>query len=373
MRLLYLGNPNTIHVQRWLRHFAEAGHEVHLAAVNSVRVPGDRFAGVHIHDVSLQHKPTRLAHLLEVVRLRRLIGTIHPDVVHAHYVARYGWLGALASFRPFVLTAWGGDVLPRQGALDMPIARLLTPYALRHADLITADAPDVADICRRLSRPTARLEMITFGADLHRFRPDVPVGPFRERLGIPAGVPVVLSPRIFAPVYNIDTIIEAIPAVVRQFPDVVFVLQNYSSLGNAPYEARLGQLVDQLGVREHVRFVGELAHDDMALLYNVANIVVSVPSSDGVPATFFEAMGCGVPLIVTDLPAYDGLIEHGHTGLRVQARQGAQLADSICALLGDAGLRARIADAATLVVRDKGDFHREMSKVEALYKELAGR
>jgi glycosyltransferase involved in cell wall biosynthesis len=372
MRLLYVGNPNTIHVQRWVRYFVNAGHDVHLVVVNQVRVPPDRLAGVTVHDVSLHYKPTRLAHLLEVPRMRRVIAETRPDIVHAHYVARYGWLAALAGFKPLVLTAWGGDVLPRQGALDTSLARLLTPFTLRQATAITVDAPDVAEICRRASG-SARIETITFGADLNRFRPGLPVDDMRRCLDIPAGARVVLSPRIFAPIYNIDTIIASLPAVVQRHPDVIYVLQNYSSLGNAEYGAALTHLVDRLKMRDHVRFAGELAHEDMAVLYNVADVVVSVPTSDGVPATFFESMGCGVPLVVSDLPAYDGLIVHGETGIRVPARDARALSDALIALLDDPACGRRLAEAAGAVVREKGDFNREMSRVDALYRELTER
>lgn len=373
MRLLYVGNPNSIHVQRWLHYFAEAGHDVHFAVVNPVRVPLDRFAGVRIHDVSLHHKPTRLAHLVEIPRLRRVISTIRPDIVHAHYVSRYGWLAALTGFKPLVITVWGSDLRELDGGNASPLAPVLTPYALRRAAAITVDAPDLRDICARMTTRWSRIETVTFGADLQRFRSGLAVDQMRRRLDIPPGSHVVLSPRIFAPVYNIDTIIESIPAVAERRPNVVFVLQNYSSLGNGAYEDRLVQLVDHLGLATHVRFASELPHDEMALLYNVADVVVSVPTADGVPATFFEAMGCRVPLVVSDLPAYEGLIEHGVTGLRVPVQDARALAGAVLTLLEDPDLRRRIADVAHDVASEKGDFRREMSRVETIYMELAAR
>ena len=371
MRLLYLGNPNTIHVQRWLHHFVRAGHDVHLAAVNPVLVDADRLAGVTVHDLSLHRKPTKLAHLLEVFRVRSLIAELKPDLLHAHYVARYGWLAALTGFRPLVLTAWGSDVQPRPGMQGARIAKVLTPYALRRASVITVDAHDVGDICRRMTRRAVRIETVTFGADLTRFRPGLPVADLRRQLDIPLGAPIVVSPRIFAPLYNIDTIVESIPMVAKQFPDVIYVLQNYSSLGNPSYQQELSELVDKLGVTRHVRFQGEMAHSEMALLYNLGDVVVSVPASDGVPATFFEAMGCEVPLVVSDLPAYDPLIADGRTGLRVQPGSASEVARAINTLLASAETRRQIAQAAACVARAHGDFEHEMSKVGALYHELA--
>jgi glycosyltransferase involved in cell wall biosynthesis len=305
--------------------------------------------------------------------MRRVIAAIRPDIVHAHYVARYGWLAALTGFRPLVVTVWGSDLRDPEGGHASSLAPLLTPYTLRRAAAITVDAPDLRELCTRMATRWARIETVTFGADFQRFRTGLAVDQLRRRLDIAPGAPVVVSPRIFAPVYNIDTIIESIPAVTERHPDVVFVLQNYSTLANVAYEERLVRLVERLKLAKHVRFANELPHDEMALLYNVANVVVSVPTADGVPATFFEAMGCRAPLVVSDLPAYDGLIQHGVTGLRVPVKNARAVAEAVLTLLDDADFARRMAEAAHAVGREKGDFSREMSRVEAIYVELAAR
>lgn len=36
---------------------------------------------------------------------------MEPDILHAHYVTNYGLFGALCNFNPFVITAWGSDIL----------------------------------------------------------------------------------------------------------------------------------------------------------------------------------------------------------------------------------------------------------------------
>ena len=111
MRICYLADAESIHVQRWADYFAQRGHEVHLIS----------FKHSNIHN-TIPHFLRRLPFRLEVVSLllnslpvffqiKRLLQKIKPDIIHAHYVWEYGIAGALTRFQPFVISAWGSDVL----------------------------------------------------------------------------------------------------------------------------------------------------------------------------------------------------------------------------------------------------------------------
>jgi len=49
-------------------------------------------------------------YILAAPRVRRLLGRIKPDIVHAHYATGYGLLGSLAASSPYVLSVWGSDI-----------------------------------------------------------------------------------------------------------------------------------------------------------------------------------------------------------------------------------------------------------------------
>ena len=148
MRLCFIGNPDSIHTQRWVGHFAQTGHETHL--VNLGPQPGRKFdwPGPQHHNLPappLAPVPGLRGVIMLIARRRALaalLKQIQPDILHAHSVADPGWFAALSGFHPFVLTAWGSDVLLglRQGPW---LPRWLTRNALRHADLLTADPRSV--------------------------------------------------------------------------------------------------------------------------------------------------------------------------------------------------------------------------------------
>ena len=173
MRLCFVGNPGSIHTQRWVGHFAEAGHQVHL--VNLGPQLGRKFdwPGPQHHNLPAQPGvpvPGLRGVLMLTARRRALaalLEQIQPDILHAHAIVDPAWFAALSGFHPLVLTAWGSDVL--LGLQQAPwLNRWLTRYALRHADLLTADARVVLDAAQPHLGPATPTALIRFGVDTTR-------------------------------------------------------------------------------------------------------------------------------------------------------------------------------------------------------------
>ena len=119
-----IGNADSIHVQRWARHFAERGFEVNLLSfyqpvtkfndnpsVHFVRARafGGRRAGVR--SAAAMGRFPGMLRLVTAARLKRSgfygeLERINPDVLHAHYVSDYGFLAALSGRHPMVVSAW---------------------------------------------------------------------------------------------------------------------------------------------------------------------------------------------------------------------------------------------------------------------------
>ena len=74
--------------------------------------------------------------------LKKKIKSNQPDIVHAFFVPWNGWFTALSGFHPFIMSTMGGDVNPLQGAYHNIFRRILTPYTLKKADLITVVTDD---------------------------------------------------------------------------------------------------------------------------------------------------------------------------------------------------------------------------------------
>jgi glycosyltransferase involved in cell wall biosynthesis len=138
----------------------------------------------------------------------------------------------------------------------------------------------------------------------------------RSSLRIPFGVPVILSSRNMRPLYNIHLILRSVPVVLKQFPEAVFVfLKGY---GLFPYEQQLRAVAEEMGLTNNVRFVYDLlSPEQMAVFLNASDIVISIPSSDSLPISVFEAMACDVVPIMSDIEANREVMARGSKGFLV--------------------------------------------------------
>ncbi len=109
----------------------------------------------------------------------------------------------------------------------------------------------------------------------------------REELGL-ADVPVLLSLSRVAYEKRIDRVVGAMPAILAQQPDTVLVV-----VGDGPAKADLEAQAESLGIQDHVRFTGEVDHDDIADYYRAADVFVSASDSESQGLTYIEALAAG--------------------------------------------------------------------------------
>jgi glycosyltransferase involved in cell wall biosynthesis len=194
------------------------------------------------------------------------------------------------------------------------------------------------------------------------------VRPLRERWDITENRRVIFSPRLARPFYHLERIIGALPAVREKVPETVLVMTEDAP--DQEYVASLRQLTADLGVAEYVRFVGAIPYPDMPLWYNLADAVVMVPRSDGLPNSLVEAMACGAVPILNALPQYAEMISHGENGILVDLEHG-DLVGALVGVLSDPGLKVHIARTNRAKVIEMADQDREMACMEGWYSRLA--
>jgi glycosyltransferase involved in cell wall biosynthesis len=366
VRLCFVANPESIHTQRWLRYFASQGHELHLIGEHATHyVPP---AGVVLHDLTRLVNVRKLRYVAWGLAVRRLVREIRPDLLHAHQVTSAGWLGAAAGCHPFVVTAWGSDLL--LGVRRSRAHRLLAQWVLRRADYVTCVSEELAHQARLLGADSACVEVVPWGVDTEVFRPAPPDDVLRTRLGLGKG-PIVLALRGIRPVYNPLDIARAIPHVLEQVPAAQFVIRTYS-YDPALLEEFRGIVVGA-GATHAVHYVGDLPDDSaIADLYRLADVALSVPSSDGTPQSVLEALGCGVVPVLSDLPALRTWVRHEGEGLFVPVGDVQGLAAAIVRLLRDPALRGQMREQGVALVARRADRRVWMEHSEGIYRRLAG-
>jgi glycosyltransferase involved in cell wall biosynthesis len=234
----------------------------------------------------------------------------------------------LAQFRPIILTVMGGDILPEQrfrGARTWLIKKMLDA-----ADVITSKSSFIDEGLNLIGDYAHKIRRVTWGVDTQKFRPGLDVTFLRKRLNIQPDDLVVFCPRICQPFYNQHLIIQAFASFVRQSePRIKAKLIISELFADEAYGQYLRTLVAQCGLTEQVRFGGSIPHEEMPAYFNLADIMVAIPPSDGMPQSLYEAMACGSYPILGDLRQYKELVQDRVNGRLVPIGNVRTLAEVI--------------------------------------------
>jgi glycosyltransferase involved in cell wall biosynthesis len=356
VKICYLANAASIHTVRWVKYFASRGHEVHLI---SPEASGENAVeSVNLHLLRMSRHP--ILHC-DPIRVRRLVKKIEPDILHAHYVSGYGLLGALSGFRPFILSAWGSDVLvaARESQLEKWAAR----FAVRRADAIHCDADHIIGRLIELGAKPEKIKIIYFGVDTQKFQPIPKSGKLQSELGL-FDSPVIISLRSLEPIYDIETLINSIPMVLKEIPEAKFLV-----VGGGSQEAKLKEQAKSLGISQSMKFTGQIPNDELPGYLNSADIYVSTSLSDaGLASSTAEAMACGLPVIITDFGDNKKWVEDGVNGFLIPLRNPQLLATRIIQLIRNREVRDKFGRINRQIIVERNDWETEMKKVEKLYE-----
>jgi glycosyltransferase involved in cell wall biosynthesis len=362
MKICYIADQGSIHTQRWLRYFAAAGHDIFLMPHSESDIKIDT---VNILDSLPKLSYKSLNFYSTIKKAKAIIDEIKPDILHAHFVEQFGWLGALVDYHPFVLTAWGTDIFELPHVSRLGIGKKLTQFALKKADMMTAISNDLKRAMTELGAEKENIAIIHWGVDLDIFRPNRNVSQMTQSLRL-GNNPIILSNRYFEKHYNIDIIIKAVARVVQKIPSAVLVLQNPG--GKLVEDIKI--LIRELGINESVRIIPRYNHADMPALYALADIYVSVPSWDAACISLTEAMACGAVPVISQVAGPMEWVRDEENGKVVPVRNVETLADAICDLIRNPQKRELFITRNLDLIRQKGDHNYWMEEMSRYYNSL---
>ncbi|MFW2437770.1 MAG: glycosyltransferase family 4 protein [Arenicellales bacterium] len=145
---------------------------------------------------------------------------------------------------------------------------------------------------------------------------------------------------------GLDTIVQSIPMVTREYQDVSF----YFVGGPMDYAASYISSLQDSGVdSRHYNFFDRQAYKDIYLWLAAADVLVMpLPdhprfSKNTSPMKIFEYMTSGRPMVISDLPAFRDVLKHEHNALMVPSNNTAAFAEAVLRLLQDSRLAGELA------------------------------
>lgn len=247
------------------------------------------------------------------------------DLIDAHY---YYPDGVAVSFiakalgKPFVVTARGTDLnlIPEY---DKPRKLILETAERASASIGVCKA--LMDRLAELGADPAKLHTLRNGVDLDRFKPIDRKGA-RQQLGLPE------DQRIFI---SVGHLVErkghhiAIEAMAKLSESLLLIA------GAGPELGRLQQLAAQLGVSDRVRFLGQIANDQLSAWYSAADVLLLCSSREGWANVLLESMACGTPVVATNIWGTPEVVSSPTAGRLMADRSASALCESVRALFAN--------------------------------------
>jgi glycosyltransferase involved in cell wall biosynthesis len=235
-------------------------------------------------------------------------------------------------------------------------------WLLRRVDFVVTSA----GLAQRVARvaPEARVREWRF-AGTAPSAPSHEVESLRRSLAIPAGVPVVVYSGTFAAYQGLPDLVAAIPAVLRELPEAVFVLVGADGLEGERLARRTGELM-RTG---KLHLVERQRRERVPAYLAMADVLVSPRAYGGnLPLKIFDYLAAGKPIVATDVPAHRAVLDSGRAEL-VEPSADA-LARAIVRVLRDPAWASRLAEEAGAYSRAKLGWIAFVRSVAELYEEV---
>jgi glycosyltransferase involved in cell wall biosynthesis len=232
-----------------------------------------------------------------------------------------------------------GDV-QRLGRMPLGVGRLVL-RAGRGADAVISLTEHMSSELREAGIAADRIVLIPNGVDCQRFAPVSAErrAELRRQLGWPLERPIVLFAARLAYQKAVDILLHSWKQVHERNPQALLVLA-----GTGALREEMEALCHALGLDDAVRFMGWV--ETTQPLYQAADVYVLASRSEGLSMALLEAMACGLPPVVSNIPGNADVVVEEQNGLLVQPEDEAGLAAALERVLRDAALRARLATAA---------------------------
>lgn len=362
MRILYFTRDYTPHDYRFLDALAGTEYEVFSLRLERQAVQREeRPLPKAIKAVEWQggREPFQWKNTLGLARdLKRVAAEVKPDVTHAGPVPNVAFLAALAGLKPLVSMAWGSDLL--QEIDHSRWLRWTARWALKNSRVLLGDCQAVADKAMKLHFPGNRIVLAPWGVDLSLFKPG-PVGALRSRLSWQDKL-VLLSSRSWEPIYGIDTILEAFARAAQVLPEARLLL-----FGKGTLTGMVEKLIAEKGLAEKVYLGGQVKNDDLPPVYRCADLYLSASHSDGSSVSLMEALACGLPALVSDIPGNKEWITPGMQGWLFRDGDADDLEQKIIQAAADRKMLATMAQSARNKAEEQADWVKNFQKIQGAY------
>lgn len=307
MKILYLTLDYSVHDHRFLSTLAKDKNEVFLLRLEANHSVKDSLPH-RVREITWRPRGKK-THWYEYPSyskaLQQIIEEYHPDIIHAGPIQRVASIAARIRFHPLITMSWGSDLLVE--ADRNFFWKSVTRKTLNHSDVLITDCNVVTEKAKQFGFPKKKIVQFPWGVDLQLFSPGSG-RKTRKELGWNENF-IIFSNRSWEPIYGVDDVIRAFIMASRKDNRIRLIMA-----GTGSQKTFIHNLITENGLCDHVYFPGKVHQRELPELYRAADIYVSASHSDGSSVSLLEAMACGCPVLVSDIPGNCEWVKSGENG-----------------------------------------------------------
>jgi teichuronic acid biosynthesis glycosyltransferase TuaC len=280
--------------------------------------------------IGMNAAPTLMYYGVRGAIQRLIAGSGDFDLIDAHYFYPDGVAAVMLGLhfrKPVTITARGSDL---NVMTQYPLPRHMIRWAAEGAAGLVTVSAALAEGLVKLGIARERVSVLRNGVDLTLFCPgDRAI--CRADLGL-EGL-VLLSVGNLVPVKGHELTIEAL----TYLPGARLLI-----VGDGPERSSLQKLAKSLSVADRIAFLGSMPQAALPNIYAAADVLVLASRYEGWPNVLLEAMACGTPVVVSDIPGMSEIVTSQAVGHLVRERTPRSFAHTVRQIVHDAPSRITI-------------------------------
>ena len=252
---------------------------------------------------------------LSIYSLKKLVKSQKPDMVIAERTTSYGFLAAISGVKIIAIAQQGITDLWPIGSLLLPLKSILQNYAFKKATIIHAWGEAMKASMLEKNVDLEKVLVLPKGINLEQFN-------FSGENNFDKIYAIVT--RSLTSDYRHETILKAFEILNKKNIDF-----DLNIIGNGPDLEKLKNLAKKLNIDSKVQFLGRISNDKLPILLQKSNFYISMPITEGVSASLFEAMATGCYPLVSDITGNKFWINHNENGHLVEVDNYEKLANDL--------------------------------------------
>ncbi len=352
MKIVFIASAGSIHSIKWINFFVNSKNKIYLITLAKPN---------HETKIEIEKIKTKI-NILVLNNFKSFFKTIFflikgdYSLVHIHYL---GWHSLLSLFinskARLVITPWGSDILNKINFLKKIWLRIL----FKKSNFMICDSERLVNESIKLGIKKNKTMITMFGVDTNLYKKSREIFTNKQYY-------FVGSNRKLEDIYDVKTFIKAAKLICEIRDDIFFYIA-----GNGSLEKKYKKEIEEINMKDNIKFLGLLNKSQMIDFYNNIDIYVSTSLSDGgLAASIAEAMSFERLIIASNNSDNKIWIKNKQNGYLFESGDYRNLSDLIIHAIENKKNSLTISKSSRNLILENYSYEKEMKKVKEKYIEI---